>query len=64
MNIQSLSFNKYTLSATIPHNVIVYSDDNNTHTVTLNRFPLVADITKKEIIGATFKQPNKTIYYV
>ena len=64
MNIQSLSFNKYALSATIPHNIIFYSEDNNTHTVTLNRFPLVANITKTEIIGATFKQPNKTTYYV
>jgi hypothetical protein len=64
MNIQSLSSNKYSLSATIQHNVIVYSDDHNTHTVIFNRFPLVEYIIKSEVVGVKLKQPNKTIYYV
>jgi len=64
MNIQSLSFNKYTLSATIQQNVIMYNDDNNTRTVTFNRFPLIEDITKTEIVGAKLKQPNKATFYV
>lgn len=64
MNIQSLSFNRYSLFATIQHNVIVYSDDHNTHTVIFNRFPLIADVTKTEIVGVKLKQPNKATFYV
>jgi hypothetical protein len=64
MNVLSLSFDKHQLSATIQHNVIVYSDDYNTRTVIFNRFPLVEDITKTEIVGLKLKQSNKTTYYV
>lgn len=64
MNLLSLSFDRTKLSATILHNVVVYNDDRITNTVTLNRFPLVENITKTEIVGIKLQQPNKVTYYV
>jgi hypothetical protein len=64
MNVLSFSFDNHQLSATIQHNVIVYSDDYNTRTVIFNRFPLVENITKTEIVGLKLKQSNKVTYNV
>lgn len=62
--IPTIALNNYKLSATLPHNIIVYEYNTIEKIVTLNRFPIVQDITSISLSGVTISQPPKNIYYV
>ena len=64
MDVTKLLFDTTQLLIKIDHNVIVYTDDTNTHTVILNKFPLEKTIKNSEINQINMQISKKTIAYV